>query len=50
MYFSLFTNIATYITLYNVVFKTLPAYDDMCHSKMAVVLANVFVVYINKDE
>ena len=28
----------------------LPAYDGMCHIEMADVLANVFVVSINKDE
>ena len=28
----------------------LPAYDGMCHIEMAVVLENVFVVSINKDE
>ena len=47
MYFLLFTNIVTYIKLYDMVFKMLPAYDGICHSEMAVVLANVFVVYIN---
>ena len=49
MYFLLFTNIVTYIRLYDMVFKMLPAYDGMCHIEMAVVLANVFVVSINKD-
>ena len=50
MSFLLFTNIVTYIKLYDMVFKMLPAYDGICHSEMAVVLANVFVVNINKDE
>ena len=50
MYFLLFTNIVTYIRLYDMVFKMLPAYDGMCHIEMAVVLANVLVVSINKDE